>query len=196
MKKVSIALLLTLMIVFSTFGMASAITDGELDGEGHPYVGLMVAQTADGTPLWRCSGTLIAPKLYLTAGHCTEAPAAHVEIWFASDVESGVPQNGYPTTGEVGGTPYDHPSFNPDAFSLYALAVVVLERAVWRPASGKLPGLNAVSAYASKKGASAVMTAVGYGLQQSFPDAAAWKENNVKVRMVSVPKINQIDGGN
>ena len=37
---------------------ASAITDGELDGEQHPYVGLMVAQLADGTPLWRCSGTL------------------------------------------------------------------------------------------------------------------------------------------
>ena len=29
----------------------TAITDGELDGNRHPYVGLMVAQAADGTPL-------------------------------------------------------------------------------------------------------------------------------------------------
>ncbi len=96
MKKVTIAVLLTLMLVFSTIGVASAVTDGELDGDGHPYVGLMVAQDADGNPLWRCSGTLLSSTLFLTAGHCTEAPAAHVEIWFDSDVESGIPANGYP----------------------------------------------------------------------------------------------------
>ena len=39
---------------------AGAVTDGELDGDGHPYVGLMVAQDADGNPLWRCSGTLLS----------------------------------------------------------------------------------------------------------------------------------------
>ena len=32
----------------------NAITYGELDGNGHPYVGLMVAKDADGNPLWRC----------------------------------------------------------------------------------------------------------------------------------------------
>ena len=105
MKKVTIALLLTLMLVFSTIGAASAVTDGELDGDGHPYVGLMVAQDEDGNPLWRCSGTLLSPTLFLTAGHCTEAPAAHVEIWFDADVESGIPANGYPFNGDAGGTP-------------------------------------------------------------------------------------------
>ena len=49
-----------------------------------------------GNPLWRCSGTLISATLFLTAGHCTEAPAAHVEIWFDADVESGIPANGLP----------------------------------------------------------------------------------------------------
>src|SRR5918999_4249134 len=85
---------------------AGAVTDGELDGDRHPYVGLMVAQDAKGNPLWRCSGTLLSSRLFLTAGHCTEAPAAHVEIWFAADVESGIPENGYPNMGDVGGTPY------------------------------------------------------------------------------------------
>ena len=70
----------------------------------------MVAQDADGNPLWRCSGTLLSSTLFLTAGHChcTEAPAAHVEIWFASDVESGIPENSYPNKGDVGATPYTH----------------------------------------------------------------------------------------
>ena len=70
-------------------GVTAQITDGVLDGNGHPYVGLMVAQDAKGKPLWRCSGTLLSSQLFLTAGHCTEAPAAHVEIWFQADVESG-----------------------------------------------------------------------------------------------------------
>lgn len=50
MKKVTVALLLTLTLVFGTFGMASAVTDGEEDGDGHPHVGLMVAQDAAGNP--------------------------------------------------------------------------------------------------------------------------------------------------
>lgn len=31
-------------------------------------------------------------------------PGAHVEIWFDADVQSGIPANGYPLTGDVGGT--------------------------------------------------------------------------------------------
>ena len=126
MKKVTIALLLTLVLALSTIGGARAVTDGELDGNRHPYVGLMVAQDAKGNPLWRCSGTLLNSTLFLTAGHCTEAPAAHVEIWFASDVESGIPANGYPNKGDVGGTPHTHPQYNPNAFYLFDLGVVVL----------------------------------------------------------------------
>lgn len=190
MKKVSIALLLTLMIVFSTFGMASAITDGELDGEGHPYVGLMVAQTADGTPLWRCSGTLIAPRLFLTAGHCTEAPAAHVEIWFDSDVESGIPENGYPYAGDVGGTPYTHPQYDPNAFYLYDLGVVVLDKPVQMDEYGVLPELNQLDGLTKKS----TFTAVGYGLQKSFPDAASWRDQDDRVRMVSYPQFMQYFG--
>ena len=67
-------------------GPASAITDGVPDGNGHPYVGLMVAQDSHGNPLWRCSGTLLSPTVYLTAGHCTEAPAAHAEVFFAAHI--------------------------------------------------------------------------------------------------------------
>ncbi|GIU99024.1 MAG: hypothetical protein KatS3mg014_0640 [Actinomycetota bacterium] len=118
---------------------AGAITDGVPDGEGHPYVGLMVAQDADGNPLWRCSGTLISEDLFLTAGHCTEAPADHVEIWFAPgpiEVDPDYPAedgnrcagiSGYPCVGDVGGTPYTHPQYDPDAFWLHDLGVVVLD---------------------------------------------------------------------
>ena len=67
------ATLLTLTLAASPAG---AVTDGAPDGDGHPYVGLMVAKDKDGAPLWRCSGTLLSSTVYLTAGHCTESPAA------------------------------------------------------------------------------------------------------------------------
>ena len=195
MKKVTIALALTLVLVLSTVGIASAITDGgELDGNGHPYVGLMIAQDADGNPLWRCSGTLLSPTLFLTAGHCTEAPAAHVEIWFDADVESGIPQNGYPFKGQVGGTPYTHPQYNPNAFFLYDLGVVVLDKKVKMKQYGALPELDVLDKMAEERGLQDVtFTAVGYGLQEAFPDAAAWKENNQRVRMVAHPHLLQIN---
>lgn len=196
MKKVTIALLLTLMLVFSTVGMASAVTDGELDGNGHPYVGLMVAQDANGNPLWRCSGTLLSSTLFLTAGHCTEAPAAHVEIWFAADVESGIPANGYPFDGDVGGTPYTHPQYNPNAFYLYDLGVVVLDKPMKMKKYGALPQLDVLDKMATQRGTQNVtFTAVGYGLQESFPDAASWQENNARVRMVAHPHLLQINTG-
>jgi len=156
----------------------------------------MVAQDAKGNPLWRCSGTLLSSKLFLTAGHCTEAPAAHVEIWFAADVESGIPDNGYPYDGDVGGTPYTHPQYNPNAFYLYDLGVVVLDKAVKMRKYGTLPELDVLDRLATQRGLQDItFTAVGYGLQESFPDAAAWKENNVRMRMVAYPHLLQINTG-
>ncbi len=196
MRRIILALGLMLPVALSSAVPAGAVTDGTLDGTGHPYVGLMVAQDAAGNPLWRCSGTLLSDELFLTAGHCTESPAAHVEIWFDADVDAGRPGNGYPLTGDVGGTPYTHPDYDPNAFYLYDLGVVVLDEPYAMSQYGVLPGLNQVNQYAKEnRGAKAVMTAVGYGLQKSFPTAAAWKTQSARVRMVAYPKINQINTG-
>ena len=68
----TLALLAALAVAVAVgVGSAGAITDGQPDGTGHPYVGLMVAQDSHGNPLWRCSGTLLSSRVYLTAGHCT-----------------------------------------------------------------------------------------------------------------------------
>jgi V8-like Glu-specific endopeptidase len=181
---------LTSVLAFGV-GSATAITDGALDGNGHPYVGLMVAQDAHGKPLWRCSGTLLSSRLFLTAGHCTEAPAAHAEIWFAADVQSGVPANGYPNKGDIGGTTYTHPQYDPNAFYLYDLGVVVLDHPFRMSRYGALPGLDSLDSLHQ----GAKFTAVGYGLQKAFPDAASWKEQADKIRMVANPTLIQINTG-
>lgn len=171
-------------------GPALAVKNGNLDGNNHPYVGLMVAQTAAGAPLWRCSGTLLSPTLFLTAGHCTEAPAARVEIWFDANVESGIPGNGYPFSGDVSGTPYTHPQYNPNAFFRYDLGIVVLDEPVTMSQYGALPQLNVLDQLATRRGRQDVsFTAVGYGLQEINPVFV----QSERVRMFATPRLIQIN---
>jgi len=195
-KKVLFAVFSVLVILAVAVFPVGAITDGEPDGNGHPFVGLMVAQDADGNPLWRCSGTLLSSTVFLTAGHCTESPAVHVEIWFAADVDAGRPGNGYPFDGEVGGTPYTHPQYDPNAFFLHDAGVVVLDDPMVMSTYGSLPSVNQLDTLKNKRGQQDVtFTAVGYGLQKSFPDAASWQTVANRVRMVAYPKLNQINTG-
>lgn len=193
MKRLLFTTVFVVALVFSLTGPVSAVTDGYPDGEDHPYVGLLVASVG-GTPMWRCSGTLISPTLFLTAGHCTYG-ADHIEIWFDSDVTNAAMHN-YPFVGDVGGTPYTHPQYNPAAFFLYDLGVVVLDDPVAMPTYGVLPGLDVLDSLATKRGLQDVsFTAVGYGLQKSFPDAASWKTQAYRIRMVANPNLIQINGG-
>jgi secreted trypsin-like serine protease len=192
-KRSALALVLALTMAIGGTTVTSAITDGDLDGNDHPFVGLMVAFDDEG-PLWRCSGTLISPTLFLTAGHCTEAPAIHAEIWFDADLTDAAAHD-YPNQGDVGGTPFPHPQYTPDAFYLYDLGVVVLDEPVAMPAYGELPGLDQLDQYEKGGKKKVTFTSVGYGLQKSFPTAAAWKNQALRIRMVAHPKLIQINRG-
>lgn len=151
-----------------------AIRYGEPDAGEHPYVGLMVATTEDGTPLWRCSGTLISPTVFLTAGHCTEAPAARANIWFEEDARDRE-AIGYPFGGgtNVTGTTHTHPQYDPNAFYLYDLGVVVLDEPVLMDTYGALPALGAVDALYEGPERKRIVEAVGYGLQSVVPVTSA-----------------------
>jgi secreted trypsin-like serine protease len=126
MKKVSVLAILVVILAAGALP-AAAITGGQLDGDGHPNVGLMIAEE-DGEPAWRCSGTLITPRVFLTAGHCVDGATA-ARVWFDSDM-ADVPD--YPYGGEVAieGTPIPHPDFGSSDSDPHDVGLVILDQAV------------------------------------------------------------------
>lgn len=204
MKKLIIAMTLTLILMFSVFGISGAVTDGVLDGQGHPYVVLLLMEV-DGAPAFRCSGTLLSPTVLLTAGHCTndfpDSPYTGMRVFTESDVQAGIgTKNNYP----YGGGKYSveavswaaHPLYETGPFYLHDVGVVILQKpGVKLDTYGTLPSVNQFDSFKPKRGDKISFTSVGYGLQQSFPDAASWKEHNSKTRYVANPYLIQINGG-
>lgn len=193
MKKFVVIFLLVLVLTFSSFGNAVAITDGELDGNGHPYVGLLVFDYGGG-PAWRCSGTMLSPTVVLTAGHCTYG-ATGARIWLDSDMRSN-PEYPYP-----GKTSYEAkawhtmPGYATGPWFQYDAGIVILAKPVKRVKTfGVLPELDQLDNLKTQRGLKDVtFTAVGYGLQQSYPDAAWWKDVAERIRMVSYPHLIEIN---
>ena len=189
MRKLATALLASTALL-ATALPAQAVTDGSLDEDAHPYVGIMVA-FVDGDPAWRCTGTLLSPTLFLTAGHCTDG-AESAQVWFDADV-SDREASGYPFTGDVSGVPFTHPDYDPDNFSLRDLGVVVLDEPVELDSYAELPDLGALDEL--KPGRKSRFTSVGYGMQEAYPEAAARKDVSELVRMVAHPQLLQINRG-
>ncbi|HEU0235030.1 MAG TPA: trypsin-like serine protease [Candidatus Limnocylindrales bacterium] len=214
MKRLIVTLATLTLLTGVLAAPVSAITNGDKDEDGHPYVGLMTAIDEDGFALWRCTGTLIAPTLFLTAGHCVEAPAAHIEVWFSSGpvpidpefaaaLAAAAPDDvscsadpafdGYPCQGDVGGTPHGHPDYDPNAFFLFDLGMVVLDEPMPMDTYGQLPALDQLDALKPRR--STTFTAVGYGRQRSFPSATSWKVIAIRERYVANPHLLQINTG-
>ena len=99
-KKTLIALLTVVAVLAIAVSLVGAITDGELDGEDHPHVVLLLMEVG-GEPMYRCSGTLLSPTVLLTAGHCAsnypDEPYSGMRVFTESDVENG--DNSYPYAG-------------------------------------------------------------------------------------------------
>jgi len=198
-KKYLFVLLSVIAMLAVAVFPVGAVTDGEPDGNGHPYVVLLLMEV-DGQPAFRCSGTLLSATVLLTAGHCAGEPGefSGMRVFTESDVDNG--NNNYPFAGpnSVEAVSWaSHPLYTSDAFFLHDVGVVILKKpGVKLKQYGKLPSVNQLDILASQvSNPDITFTSVGYGLQKSFPDAASWKDQADRVRMVAHPKLNQINTG-
>jgi secreted trypsin-like serine protease len=172
---------------------SDAITHGAVDGNAHPAVGLLVMDVA-GQPAFRCSGTFIAPKVFLTAGHCAGEPGefSGMRVFTESDVQDG--NNDFPFAGPntIEAVEWHaHPLFTEAQFFLHDVGVVLLSSAFTLPASqyGTLPAANELEPL--KPSAHTTFTAVGYGVQRINPA----KVTAELIRMNAAPHLIQIDTG-
>ena len=169
------AVLIAFVLLLGTVIPAAAVTFGELDGENHPYVGLMVFDV-DGTPSHRCTGTLLSPTVILTAGHCTFGTSSG-RVWFDADVGAGRPGNGYPFAGGTGiefAEIYTHPDYNDGAFYLFDIGIAILSEPVVVDTYGTLAYIGTLDGLKTKRGLQEQsFTVVGYGLQSVKPNLQA-----------------------
>jgi hypothetical protein len=209
---VTAALLLAAALVTPT----SAITNGALDGDDHPQVGLFTAHAEGGEYLWRCSGTLISPLVFITAGHCTEpddsqgfGPPAYGLIFFSDALITPDPEftfetrscdgiEGFPCGDAnefaVMGSLFLHPDFDPAAFYTHDLGVVVLDEPYDPPgAFATLPALDQLDGL--ERSRLTRFDSVGFGLQVAHGPGAAWRDVADRVRMVAHPFLLQINTG-
>lgn len=172
-----------------------AITDGELDGEGHPHVVLILAEVDD-EPAFRCSGTLISPTIVLTAGHCvTNFPdpgfVTGMRVFTESDVDNG--DNNYPAAGpnSVEAVRWaTHPDYESAPFFVNDVGMIELAEPIDVDVYGELPGVDSLDKLAKRRGKQDVtFTAVGYGLQRINP---VFVESE-RIRYVANPKLNMIN---
>lgn len=168
MRRAVLLLATMALAILAASGVAGAIINGEPDRNRHPYVGALVTEleVAEGqielVPV--CSGTLISPTVFLTAGHCTEFVIEEnlpTFVSFDPTYESGASEL-------ISGTPHTHPDFSPpDKPGLrlpqsqhFDVGVIVLDQPVTNLGFGELPEPGVVNTL--EKGQR--LTLVGYGL--------------------------------
>ena len=178
MRRVVLVLATMALAILVAGGVAQAIINGEPDRgpKAHPYVGAYVTKF-EGKLLPVCSGTLISPKVFLTAGHCTQFEIEKDRPAYVSFDPTYKPG----ASEVIKGTPYLHPKFcfpfppindpsctppeRPEILGSltrdvrYDVGVVVLDEPVSMATYGALPEAGLVDTL--KEGQR--LTAVGYG---------------------------------
>ncbi|GAA2158495.1 trypsin-like serine protease [Pedococcus bigeumensis] len=197
---------------------ASAITGGDLDGNGHPNVGMIAFY--DGTGRFRCSATLVSPTVLVTAAHCTEGTVGKTAVTFKSVVAEAPPSPlpvaadpaaGYTAAelaaaGFLSGTAHTHPQYSDftDLKNWNDVGVIVLDAPVTNIAPATIAPTNYLDKYTPNVLNKTLFTAVGYGTEVRQAESGPQKPTPMSypiVRRVTdevgqklTPQILQVNG--
>lgn len=184
-KKMLFAVFSVIAILAIAVSPVYAITGNWVEDNEHPFVGLVVFYDANGDFIWRCSGTLLDPYTFLTAGHCadTEGGAVTARVYFQQDAGANYdpateidPVTGYPeycAQGTLGVTCATSDEIYNFGFTgsltlpnTHDVGLVILDQPIYLSEYGLLPEEpNLLDQYATSRGTQDILfTVSGYGL--------------------------------
>ncbi len=194
MRRTTALVLAALAIALGAAGTGWAITGGQLDGNAHPNVAMIVFYQPDGR--FRCSATLVSPTVLVTAAHCTDGvrgkaiatfePVAPASPRAVDDAGDGMSQVGYDDTVPepwLTGTAYAHPLWDGELQlnDLHDVGVVVLDKAYTDAAPAALPPATYLDGLSQGNGGLNKQTfpLVGYGVFFVKPAEGPQKPSDV-----------------
>ena len=214
-------LLAALVSVLAVLGLgaapALAITGGQVDGNRHPNVGLIVFYQADGR--FRCSATLVSPTVLLTAAHCTDGVLGKTLVTFNTTIAEQ-PPSGFPTAdpsvgytgteqvpeGYYFGTAYTHPEYSDftDLANWNDVGVIVLDEPVQGITPATIAPQNYLDQFAEPRLNQTIFTVVGYGTEVRKPESGPQKPQPMSYPLIRrfttspgqklTPQILQLNG--
>lgn len=181
MRKVTTIFTIVLIILLVTVMPARAITFNFVKDFEHPFVGLAVFYDADGVFSHRCSGSLLTPTVFLTAGHCTFGVAS-ARVYFQQDAGAHYnpvteldPVTGYPEFCFTQPCTTSHQLFNygiPFASfpNTQDVGLVILDNPIVLDEYGVLASPGTLDSLATRRGLQDLtFTMSGYGLSYTNP---------------------------
>lgn len=203
-RKLILAVFSVIVVLAIAVSPVAAITGDWVKDVQHPFVGLIVFYDEDGEFIGRCSGSLLDPYNFLTAGHCVEG-ATTARIYFQQDAgvnfdpATGVdPVTGYPETcapGTLGVTcatsdelyNYGYPAGFPNTQDV---GLVVLDQAIHLSEYGQLPEAGVLDELAIKRGTrETLFTVSGYGLSYKNQPQSGKPNLSFRERLMAESKL-------
>ena len=173
----------TLILLFALVTPVSAVTNGQTDSTNqYSFVGMATFYNHDSAGglvyLWRCTGALISPKVFLTAGHCTyddvykQQNVEVARVWFdwnLTDLRSPYLDPKGHTFYE--GTPVANPLYPLGSgknglvgFDTHDVGLILLNEPVTNVGFASLPNYGLVDTLPM----GTEVTIVGYGVQEKL----------------------------
>jgi Trypsin len=186
-------------VVLAGQSSVRAITGNFVKDFEHPFVGLAVFYDAHGAFSHRCSGSLLSPHVFLTAGHCV-ADVSSARVYFQQDAGAHYDPNtqrdpitGYPddcftqpcTTGHTL-ISFGYPAGFPNTKDA---GLIILDHAITLAEYGALAESGALNRLATRRGQQNILfTDSGYGLSYTNPAIAT----SFRERLMVTTKLDNL----
>jgi hypothetical protein len=183
-----------------------AITYGFVDQNNtYSNVGAFIVKSPTGNIYPICTGTLIAPNVFLTASHCTQyftdtlAPEGYTAyVSFDQSIPFGDQTNLKKTKLLAVSYVVTNPNYNQSQSDSGDIGVLILQSNARGITPATLPTCGLLDQLAAQNGLKkAVFTAVGYGLQNRVVGGGVpyFQDVNPIPRMYSFSSFNSLNGG-